>query len=98
MAANPKSIVLTDNVLMAVAGRGDILREFPFFRLPPGGPRKTCCHRRANQGALTGRLRVLREALIRLPKDKLAVLKRLMGAGALVLFVRGARGMEQHTL
>ena len=94
---NPKVLILTDGALTALSGRADVLRDFPFFRMPKSAGR-TCCRKRAAQGEVTGRQRAVREALVRLPKDRQEALKRLLGVGQLVLFVRGPRGVEQHTL
>jgi len=96
--AGARTIILTDGALLAVAGRGDILKEFPFFRAPAANAVRTCCGRRADRNLLATHCRIVREALIRLPADRKQVLKRLLGAGKVVLFVRGARGVEQHEL
>ena len=93
-----KQLVLTDDILMKLAGRADVLRAYPFLRPPKGTPARSCCAKRSSQAAFLNHSRAVKQVLAGLPADKLVELKRLTGYDRLVMFVLGPRGVEQKVL
>lgn len=90
------TLLLTDDVLMALAMRSDLLSQFPFLRLQIGSVPSTCrCNRPAAlRQAQIHATHAVKNSLLALPANRLDALKKALGADRLEFFTRSGK----HTL
>ena len=97
-------LVLDDQMLMNMAQRGDIVKEFPTMRLAAPVSitvRRSCCGGRTREikTEFANRTHLVKAAIINLPPDKKKRLKEILKVDKLILFVNtGGKGVQQVTV
>ena len=94
--------MLGNDALVNMRYRADIVSEFPFFRvsIPPEPSRCGSCKKKDAPSRQNYEIVVngLKNAILALPAERLARFKALLGVDRLVLYARGARGVEKHDI
>lgn len=87
-----KRIKLTDAQMNSIAGRAEVLQEFPFFA-SMRVEKKACCGRVVGHSLdYAG----VRQAIFNLGPDARAKFKKLIHADEVAFFVPGEHGKLQH--
>lgn len=99
-APGGRSLVLTDEQLMMLTMRGDVLGVFPQFRTyrPSAVGGCKCSANSALLEARTAALTSLKALLLGFSEADRNKLKKALNVSSLVLFTAGPRGAEKHTL
>lgn len=93
-----KEVTVTESILASLLQRPDVQQEFPEFKAaltPVRNPRGGCCRGRRKQRP---QLKNLKYSLISMPANKVAVLKRILGADTLVVFLPAKAGPTKHVI
>lgn len=93
-------LTLSDGVLSGLSTRADIIKEFPFMRLPRIASRRGCrCGApSADRVKLSAEMNRVRLAVRGLPADRLQRLKRMVGANVLALFINEGGRVVKHSI
>ncbi len=88
-----KTLLLSDDVFLALSNRSDMQALFPFLRLQIGPVSATCrCNRAAAQrhAQLTA-IQAAKNSLIALPAERLAAFKKALGADRIEFYTRSGK-------
>jgi hypothetical protein len=93
-------LILTDEILSAVARRSDILSKFPFMRMKTP-PTKGCskCNRTAtDKHMINSELNRIKAVLVGLSDNQKTEFKTLLGVAQITLFMKGIKGVSNHVI
>lgn len=92
-------ILLDDSRIVQFANNSEIVKEFPIFKSalkPPPVKRSGCCPIANTQ---TPTFRIIKQAVIAMPKDRVNRLKELAGAKQFVVIInKGSKAIKEHVI
>jgi hypothetical protein len=92
--------VLADDKILSLSRRGDVIRHFPFLKVKTREITRSCgCNRTLEQKKVRHEaINGVKRALISLPKERIDLLKTLLGAETLTLYIANPNGIEKHSI
>lgn len=92
-------VLLTDTILLSLSKRSDIISKFPFFRIAGKIATGTCggCNAGIKRNKRIEELTRVKAAIVGLPQGQKNLLKDILKAETITLYLPSANGTISHT-
>jgi hypothetical protein len=92
--------VLSDDAVFALAGRGEVVKHFPFFIASVRSvPRNCGCNRTLEQRKIRHEAATaVKRTLLTLNQERKDLLKQVLNAKTITFYIPGPRGVEKHSI
>jgi hypothetical protein len=98
MPAPPRTIILSDEAFIQLAGRGDVLGQFPFLRMRSLKVRGCGrCAASATRQFMQGECNRVKLTLLNMPVETKAAFKRFLNTDLVVLYAPTPKGIQKVT-